>query len=183
MTRFNYRPSAFTRLFGDGWRIGVPVGIRAPIVALGGVIVLVAGGYVVEAHRVDALDAQLDGMSERLRVANAENARVDALESSVVRLRSVRAAIAHARRDTRQTVTTIIRIGNALPEATWLTRVRSSVDGQWSIAGRSTHVESIGTTLADVASLETGSPPQLVSVNAIGTSERILDFVIAWKHE
>ena len=50
----------------------------------------------------------------------------------------------------------------------------------WTINGRSTRVDEIGTMLRRVQELDRRGAARLVSIAATGRSGRILDFVISW---
>jgi hypothetical protein len=103
------------------------------------------------------------------------------LTAAVARLRAIQGGIAAARRDVIETTNTIAQVGNELPAQTWLTGVGSTPSGDWTIAGRSTHVDEIGTMLRRVQSIDPNASAHLVSIAATGRAGRILNFVIGWE--
>jgi hypothetical protein len=99
---------------------------------------------------------------------------------NIARMRTIQAAVGAARRDVLIATNTIARIGNDLPPATWLTSVGSTPAGAWTIGGRSTRVDEIGTMLRRVQGIDKRATVRLVSIAATGRSGRVLDFVIGW---
>ena len=182
MTRHDYRQSSFERIIGRRPRFTVPAAMYAPLVAVAVAALLVAAVYVVELQRCSDLDAQLAALHERIAVAQRADAHVDDLSRSVAQLRDVRRAVIAARRETLIAANTIARIGNRLPSETWLTSVQTNRAGSWSIAGRSTRVDQIGTTLAAIGDIDRTATTRLVSIDATGRTGRLLNFVIAWEH-
>jgi hypothetical protein len=98
-------------------------------------------------------------------------------------MRAIRAAVSAARRDVLVATNTIARIGNDLPPATWLTSLGSTPSGAWTIGGRSTRVDEIGTMLRRVQGIDQHATVRLMSIAATGRSHRVLDFVIGWDQQ
>jgi hypothetical protein len=180
MNRFNYRQSSIERLFGEAPLRRLTETIRLPIGVIGAAVFVLAGTCSIENHRVAALDADLAAVQIRVRAAASERARAERLTAVVVRLRAATAGIAAARREALAATNTIARIGNGLPEQTWLTGVGATADGTWTIGGRSTRVNEIGTMLRRIQDIDRNAAARLVSVVATGRGGRILDFVIGW---
>jgi Tfp pilus assembly protein PilN len=178
MTRFDYRQSSFERLAGRRRPIAIAPEMRLPLFALGAALLLVAATGLIEAQRLAGVNASAVALAERLAIARRDAARVDAERASVQRLRRLHDAVAASHRDTVIAENTIARIGNALPADTWLTRVASTPGGEWSIAGRSTHVEHVGAMLTTIGAADPAASARLVSINATGARGSMLDFVI-----
>lgn len=182
MIRFNYHQSACERLW-NGIAETVPVErIRLPAALLAAALLALAGAWCVELQRVTVLERDVAIQQARVRAVASDAARAQRLTADVERLRAVRDRIAVAKRDVLLATNTIARIGNALPPQTWLTTIGSTPDGTWTIGGRSTRVDEIGTMLRRVQGLDRGASARLVSIVATGRTGRILDFVIGWSH-
>jgi len=181
MNRFNYRQSPYQRFLAGTPVTAIAAQLRVPVAAIGAALLVVAAGWSLERHRVAALDAQLAGLQLRMQATAAGSARAERLTASVTRLRAIQGGIAAARRDVLETTNTIAQIGNELPPQTWLTGVGSTPAGDWTIAGRSTHVDEIGTMLRRVQGIDPNASARLVSIVATGRAGRILDFVIGWQ--
>jgi Tfp pilus assembly protein PilN len=153
--------------------------MRSALLAIAAAIVAVTLVALVERQRLAALDGELAVLADRIAVAERDDARSDALQHDVVRLRELCATLDNVRRDTTIATNTIVRIGNRLPPQTWLTSVQTDRAGSWTIGGRSARLDEIGTTLATVAQLEPAATTRLVSVNAAGIRGALLDFSIA----
>ncbi len=182
MTRYNYRQSRFERVVGRRPDMAIDRNMRSPIIAIGAALLLTAVVYGVEWQRVAVLDAELSALQDRIATAKQADIRVDTLGRSVAELRAIRTAVAGSRRDTVIVTNTIARIGNGLPAQTWLTSVQPGRSGTWSIAGRSTRIDQIGSTLASIGELDHAATARLVSINAAGKTGTMLDFIIAWEH-
>ena len=180
MNRFNYHRPPIARLCGDLPLSALTNRLRIPIAVVGIALVAVAGSGSLEAQRIAGLDAELDALQSHVQSAAATRARAERLTATVAKLRAMRAAMASARREAIDATNAIARIGNGLPEQTWLTNVGATPNGTWTIAGRSTRVAEIGTMLRHVADIDRSAPARLVSIAATGRSGHILDFVIGW---
>ena len=180
MKRFDYNQSRYHQLLAE-----IPLGtiamqLRLPVTACAAALLAVAAAWSLETHRIAALDLELSQMQLRVQATAADEARVERLTSAVAHQRAIQDGIAAARRDVLETTNTVARIGNELPEQTWLTAVSSTPAGAWTVGGRSTHVGEIGTMLRRVQGIDPKSTARLVSIAATGRSGRILDFIIAW---
>ena len=180
MTRFNYLQPVHER-----WCAGIPAialasSVRVPLLVIGLALLGVAATWSFEVHRAAQLQDELNGLQVRVQAAAGDERRARNLMTSVARLRTIRAAAGAARRDVLVATNTIARIGNALPPATWLTSVGSTPAGAWTIGGRSTRVDEIGTMLRRVQGIDQRATVRLVSIAATGRSGRVLDFVIGW---
>jgi hypothetical protein len=178
--RFNYLQPAHER-----WWAGIPAGalagsVRVPLLAIGLALLGVAAAWSFEMHRAAVLQAELSALQLRVQAAAGEERRARNLTSSVARLRTIGNAVSAARRDVLIATNTIARIGNDLPPATWLTSVGSTPAGAWTIGGRSTRVDEIGTMLRRVQGIDRRASVRLVSIAATGRNGRVLDFVIGW---
>jgi len=181
VTRFDYRQTTFERWLGRRPVFVVDRTMRAALLAIAAAIVAVAIVALIECRRLAALDGELAALADRIAVAERDDARSDALQHDVARLRDLCATLDGARRDTAIATNTIVRIGNRLPPQTWLTSVQTDRTGAWTIGGRSARLDEIGTTLAAVARLEPAATARLVSVNATGARGALLDFSIAFE--
>jgi Tfp pilus assembly protein PilN len=181
MRRFNFDQTAYQRLLAGTPVRAMVIQLRLPIAAIGAALLAVAGGWSIETQRIAALDAELSGLHARAQATAAGAARADRLTAAVARLRAIQDGIAAARRDVLETTNTIAQIGNQLPPQTWLTGVGSTAAGDWTIGGRSTRVDEIGTMLRRVQGIDPSATARLVSIAATGRSGRILDFVIGWE--
>lgn len=182
MIRFNYHQSAYERL-RDGLTGSVsPERVRLPVALLGAALLAVAGTWFLELQRVAVLERNLALQQARARATASDGARAQRLTADVERLRAIGDRIAAAKRDVLLAANTIATIGNELPPQTWLTTVGSTPDGTWTIGGRSTRVDEIGTMLRRVQGLDRNASARLVSIVATGRAGRILDFVIGWDH-
>ncbi len=181
MTRFDYRQTSFERWLGRRPVFVVDRPLRAAFLAIAAAIVAVGVVALIECRRIAALDGELAALADRIAVAERDDARSDALQRDVERLRDLCATVDGARRDTAFATNTIVRIGNRLPPQTWLTSVQTDRTGSWTIGGRSARLDEIGTTLAAVAQLEPAATTRLVSVNAAGARGALLDFSIAFE--
>ncbi len=180
MIRFNYLQPAHER-----WRAALPSvtlagTVRIPLLLLGCACLGFAATWTLEVHRAALLQDQLSALQLRVHAAAGNESRARNLMTAVARLRTIRAAVSAARRDVVVATNTIARIGNDLPPATWLTSVGSTPAGAWTIGGRSTHVDEIGTMLRRVQGIDQRATVRLVSIAASGRSGRVLDFVIGW---
>jgi hypothetical protein len=180
--RFNYLQPAYER-----WCNGIPAmalanSVRVPLVLIGLALLGVAATWTLEIHRAATLQDELSGLQLRVRAAASDERRAQNLMTRVTRMRTIRAAVTAARRDVIIATNTIARIGNDLPPATWLTSVGSTPAGAWTIGGRSTHVDEIGTMLRRVQGIDRSASVHLISIAATGRSGRVLDFVIGWDH-
>jgi hypothetical protein len=180
MIRFNYRQSAYERLFGDAPAIVLTSRLRVPLATIGAALLAVTATWSIQTNRVAGLDNELSALQSHVRAASSDEVRAERLTATVARLRALRAGIAAARREALAATNTIAQIGNGLPPQTWLTAVGSTPDGTWTIDGRSTRVAEIGTMLRRVQSIDDGATARLVSIAAIGRTGHILDFVIGW---
>jgi Tfp pilus assembly protein PilN len=178
--RFNYLQPPFER-----WCAGIPAvtlarSLRVPLLLMGFAFLGVAATWTYEVHRAALLQNELSALQLRIRAAASDERRARSLMTGVARMRSIRTAISAARRDVLVATNTIARIGNDLPPATWLTSVGSTPAGAWTIGGRSTRVDEIGTMLRRVQGIDQHAAVRLVSIAATGRSGRVLDFVIGW---
>ena len=183
MIRFNYLQPPHER-----WCAGVPAAalagsLRLPLVLIGLAFLSIAATWTFETHRIGMLEDQLSGLQSRIRTAANDERRARNLMTNVARLRTIRSAVSAAHRDVLVATNTIARIGNDLPPATWLTSVGSTSAGAWTIGGRSTRVEEIGTMLRRVQAIDQHASVRLVSIAATGRSGRILDVVIGWDQQ
>jgi len=180
MNRFNYRQSAYDRL-AAGASVPALVTRWRQLFAVGGAaLAILATAWSVDGHRLAVLDGELTELRLRVQAAEHGNARAVRLAAAVARLRALDERIADARRDLFTETNTIAQIGNGLPAQTWLTSLGATPAGDWTIAGRSTRVDEIGTLLRRVQSIDRNATARLVSVAATGHTGRILDFIIAW---
>jgi hypothetical protein len=180
VNRFNYHQSAYERLLA-----GVPAAmlterLRAPMAVIGAALLSVAATWSIETHRAAVLGDELTGLHARLQAAAANQTHAEHLTSSVARLRAIVERVALARRDVLVATNTIATIGNDLPPQTWLTSVGSTPTGDWTIGGRSTRVDEIGTMLRRVQGIDRNATARLVSIAATGRGARVMDFVIGW---
>ena len=180
MIRFNYLQPAYER-----WCAGIPAvalagSVRLPLLLIGLAFLGVAATWAFEAQRAGMLQDQLSALQRRVQTAAGDERRTRNLMTSVARMRTIRAAVRAARRDVIVATNTIARIGNDLPPATWLTSVGSTPTGAWTLAGRSTRVDEIGTMVRRVQSIDQRATVRLMSIAATGRSGRVLDFVIGW---
>lgn len=178
--RFNYHPSRRER-----WLAAVPLAafaqrlrLPAALTALAALIVFAA--WSLETQRLAAVDGDLSRLRQQVQAAAHEDARAERTIAEIARLRATAERVAAARRDVLVTTNAIARLGNELPPQTWLTGVGATPAGDWTIGGRSTRIDEIGTMLRRVQALDAGAAATLVSIAATGRRGRILDFVIGW---
>jgi hypothetical protein len=181
MKRFNFNQTAYQQFLAGTPVRAMVLQLRLPIAALGAALLAVTAGWSLETQRIAALDTELAGLQLRVQATAAGDARAQRLTAEVARLRAIQDGIAAARRDVLQTTNTIAQIGNELPPQTWLTGVGATPTGSWTIGGRSTRVDEIGTMLRRVQGIDRSATARLVSIAATGRSGRILDFVIGWE--
>ncbi len=179
MTGFDYRQSRIARLIGMRPAFAPTRALRHAVAAIAGALLLAGAAGIVEHARVAALDRDIATLAARGAAAERDDARVARLESTVAATHALLATIGDARRSTALAANTIVRIGNRLPPQTWLTRVTTDRTGAWSIGGRSTRLDEIGTMLGTIARLEGDATPRLVSVTAAGRRATLLDFTVA----
>jgi hypothetical protein len=182
MTRFNYRQSAYERLVAGASVTGLAARFRRPVAVVGAALLIVSAAWSIDTHRLAVLDGELTELQLRAHAAEAADGRAQRLMTAVARLSAIDERIAVARRDVFTVTNTIARIGNGLPPQTWLTSLGSTPTGDWTIGGRSTRVDEIGTMLRRVQGLDRNATARLVSIAATGRTGRILDFVIGWDH-
>jgi hypothetical protein len=180
VTRFNYLQPPHER-----WYAGIPAAalaasLRVPLLLIGVAFLSVTAIWSFERHRAGMLEDQLSGLQSRLHAAANDERHARTLMTTIARLRTIGAAVSAAHRDVLVATNTIARIGNDLPPETWLTSVGATPAGAWTIGGRSTRVEEIGTMLRRVQAIDQHATVRLVSIAATGRSGRILDFVIGW---
>lgn len=180
MTRFNYHPSARER-----WLAAVPLpalarSLRLPAALTAAAALIVLATWSFETQRLALLDGDLNRLRQQVGAAARDDARAQRANAEVARLRATAERVAAARRDVLLTTNAVAQIGNQLPPQTWLTGVGATPAGDWTIGGRSTRVDEIGTMLRRVQALDAGASATLVSIAATGRSGRILDFVIGW---
>lgn len=181
MKRFNYDQSAYQRFLAGTPASAIAAQLRVPLASIGAALLVVAAAWSFDTHRIAALDAELSQLQLRVQETAADDARAGRLTAAVAHLRALGNGIAAARRDVLETTNTIARIGNELPPQTWLTGVGSTPAGGWTIGGRSTHVDEIGTMLRRVQGIDPNASARLLSIAATGRAGRILDFVIGWE--
>lgn len=181
MIRFSYQQTRYRRLLAGTPAATLVAALRVPVAVIVTAALVVVAAWSLQTHRVAALDAQLADLQARIAATAADDARTKRLTADIAHLDAVQTRIASARRDVLEATNAIAEIGNGLPPQTWLTGVGSSPAGIWTIGGRSTHVDEIGTMLRRVQGIERGADARLVSVAAGGRTGRILDFVIAWE--
>jgi hypothetical protein len=179
--RFNYHPSARERFLSAAPLAAVTERLRLPAALVLAAVFIVLATWSFETRRVALLDDDLHRLQQQERAAAVDDARAERLIAEVARLRAAAERVAAARHDVLAATNAIARIGNELPPQTWLTAVGATPAGDWTIGGRSTRVDEIGTMLRRVQALDAGASATLVSVAATGRSGRILDFVIGWK--
>jgi Tfp pilus assembly protein PilN len=182
VTRFNYHQSAYERFVAGAAISQLAARVRLPVAVVGAALLIVAAAWSIDAHRLGVLDGELTALQLRAHAAEADDARAQRLMTAVARLRAIDERIALARRDVFMATNTIARIGNGLPPQTWLTSLGSTPAGDWTIGGRSTRVDEIGTMLRRVQGLDRNASARLVSIAATGRAGRVLDFVIGWDH-
>lgn len=180
MIRFNYLQPAHERWSASIPAITLASSVRVPLLLIGLALLGLAATWTFEVHRAEMLQEDLSGLQLRVRAAASDERLARNLMTSVARMRTIRAAVSAARRDVFVATNTIARIGNALPPATWLTSVGSTPAGAWTIGGRSTRVDEIGTMLRRVQGIDQRATVRLVSIAATGRTGRVLDFVIGW---
>lgn len=180
MTRFNYHPSAQERLLAAAPLAAWAERLRVPAALVIAAVLIVCATWSFETRRIARLDADLGRLQEQVRTAARDDAHAGRLIAAVVRLHATTERVAAARHDVLATTNAIAQIGNELPPQTWLTTVGATPAGDWTIGGRSTRVDEIGTMLRRVQAIDTRASATLVSVAATGRSGRILDFVIGW---
>jgi len=181
--RHDYRRRPFDAVRSAiGTNVAWPT-LRAPAALAGAVLVLLAAGWSIEAQRIGALDRELDMLQTRAGVAGVEAAAAQRLSAAIARDRAFENRILDARRATIASSNAVALIGNTLPAQTWLTNVSATPTGSWTIAGRSTHVSEIGTTLHAIQQLDRRAPAHLVSIAATGRNGDVLDFIIGWDRQ
>lgn len=182
MTRLNYHQAAHERFVAGVSTTELAARFREPLAVVAAALAIVLTAWSIEVHRIMGLDGELRDIQVRAHAAEADDARARRLTTAVARLRSVDERIALARREVFAVTNTIARIGNGLPPQTWLTSLASAQTGDWTIGGRSTRVDEVGTMLRRVQNLDRNATARLVSIAAGGRGGRILDFVIGWDH-
>lgn len=180
MNRIDYHQSLKKRIVAAASGVLAGERLRVPVAAIGAALIAITATWSLETHRISALDAELTALQARIVAARAGDARAERLSAAVVRLRALNRDVALARREAVIATNTVARIGNDLPPQTWLTQVGSTSAGTWTIDGRSTRVDEIGTMLRRVQSIDRGVTPRLISIAATGRAGRVLDFVIGW---
>jgi Tfp pilus assembly protein PilN len=176
---FDYRQSAVARVLGRRPAVALPRTLRPALAAIATALLLVAAVGAIERARIGGLDGELAALAARSAAAERDDARTERLEASVESLRALRADLDAARRSTALEANTIVRIGNRLPPQTWLTSVTTDPSGVWSIGGRSTRLDEIGTTLGTIARLDRRATTRLVAINASGRRASLLDFTVS----
>jgi hypothetical protein len=180
VNRFNYQQSPLERYFGGTSVRMLAERMRFPMAIIGAAVLALASTWSIETHRVADLDVQLAALALRVQAANGDRIAAERLAATVARLEATNAGLAAARREALAATNTIAQIGNGLPEETWLTGVGATPAGAWTIGGRSTRVNEIGTMLRRIQSIDKTAATRLVSIAATGRTGRILDFVIGW---
>jgi hypothetical protein len=178
--RHNYHQSAFDRIAEAARTSVLSARLRSPLAMIGAALLIVATAWSIDTHRLAALDGELTDLHARTLAAEAGATRANRLANAVARLRAIDERISVARRDAITATNAVARIGNDLPPQTWLTNLASTPSGEWTIGGRSTRVDEIGTMLRRVQNIDRNATARLVSIAATGRSGRILDFVIGW---
>jgi hypothetical protein len=178
--RFNYLQPAYERWYAGMPAVALAGAVRLPLLLIGLAFLGLAATWTIEMHRTATLQDELTGLQLRVRAAAGDERRARSLMINIARMRTIQAAVGAARRDVIIATNTIARIGNDLPPATWLTSVGSTPAGAWTIGGRSTRVDEIGTMLRRVQGIDKRATVRLVSIAATGRSGRVLDFVIGW---
>ena len=179
MNRFDYAGPSAERRVGIAAAALTGEPLRLPIVSLAAALLFVGGTWSVEAHRIAALDADLVTIAHRAQNAANDERRAGRLTIALATIAAVHDRISQARQSALTSTNTIARIGNALPPQTWLTGLQTAPSGSWSIAGRTTSIGEIGTTLGSIGRTGRSATTRLVSITAIGPAGRTLDFVIA----
>jgi hypothetical protein len=175
VTSFNYAPGRFrTRSTYGNARI------RLAVAAIGASLVFVTAAWSFETQRLTRLDDELGVMQSRAREARAAEDRLRRAQMTLDRLRLIDAELTAARQAAIATTNAVARIGNGLPPQTWLTDVRAAATGTWTIAGRTSRVAEVGSTLRSIQRLDRSTVARLVSIEAAGRSGRVLDFAIDW---
>lgn len=180
MMRHNYNQSRLNPLLGDAFIYIAAPHVRAVVAALGAALILIVALCSWEARRIGLLDNEIAELETRSVSASAEAARARQLTTILARDRAIEDRIARAHRSAVASTNTIAGIGNALPSQTWLTTVAAASTGSWQIAGRSTRVAEIGTTLRAIAAIDTRASTRLQTISATGRTGHVLDFVIGW---
>jgi Tfp pilus assembly protein PilN len=178
--RHNYHQSAFDRIAGAAWTALRSARLRSPLAFIGTALLIVATAWSIDERRLAALDGELMDLRGRVHDSEAAATRANRLTSAAVRLRAIDERVAAARRDVVGATNAVARIGNDLPAQTWLTSLASTPSGEWTIGGRSTRVDEIGTMLRRVQGIDRNATARLVSIAATGRAGRIMDFVIGW---
>jgi hypothetical protein len=181
--RHDYGQTLFSQLTGDITGRLALLRLRAAVLAIASLCIVGASVSSVELQRIAALDREYAALTQHAgQVAiDAQSAR--ALSGRIAHDRLLLERVAAARREATMSSNAIASIGNALPQQTWLTNVTTGGTGAWTIAGRSTRVAEVGSTLRAIARLDHRAAARLVSIAASGRSGAILDFVIAWDRQ
>lgn len=180
MIRYNYYQTQFERWFGHaGWSAPDAATQRSAAAAAVALALLVAL-WIGEAQRIAALDAQIARVRERAAAAATEAERVARLQHAVTTLRDRRRTLDEERLGGLDQSNQIARVGNRLPDGTWLDTLRTDASGSWTLNGRASRLAAIGSALRTLADLDSHGDPRLLSLTADARREHLLDFTIAW---
>jgi Tfp pilus assembly protein PilN len=155
--------------------------LRFALGTMGATLLLITVAWSVETLRLARLDGELAALAVAQAAARSVERDVARLQGDLQHLRALEAGVAMARREAIDTTNVVALVGNRLPERTWLTSIQATADGAWSIAGRTTHVAAVGSTLRSIGELNGTAAPHLQSISASGRTHRIVDFAIAWE--
>jgi Tfp pilus assembly protein PilN len=177
---FNYVPEG-GRLLPRWIALVRDTQLRFALGTIGATLLLITIAWSVETLRLARLDGELAALAVAQAAARAVEHDAARLQADLQHLRALEAGLATARREAIDTTNVVAVVGNRLPERTWLTSVQATADGTWSIAGRTTHVAAVGSTLRTIGELDGTAAAHLQSISASGRTRRIVDFAIAWE--
>ena len=183
MMRHNYQQSALSHVAGMVPGLPFRSHVRRSLAVFGSALLLTGGLWALEAHRIAALDTDLGRMREEAGSLAREARRSQQLADAVRRSSAIEMRIGEAHRVALDSTNAIARIGNLLPEETWLTNVAATPSGSITIAGRSTRVVEIGATLDAIQHIDARAATRLVSISTTGRTGNLHDFVIAWERD
>jgi hypothetical protein len=177
--RYNYQPSAFEQFAAHVPATTIDPALRRTLVRAGAILGALGILTAIELGRLATAEKDLDALRARAAASAPAAAAAARLTSDVEQLRATAAAIDRSRRDGLLRADDLVRVGNLLPEQTWLTAIHEDRSGTWSIEGRSTRLVEIGATLGALQRLDPRAGVHLVSVLGIGRG-RALEFTLTW---
>ena len=175
MIRHNYNPSLFERVFGSSVQAPLPQDWQRAAASVAAMCFVLTSIWGFEQHRSRQVDDELKRLDQQLVVTQADNERASALATSVSRSIEILARIRDAQRENARGTNLIAEIGNRLPGSTWLTGLQPTINGGWTITGRSTQIVEVGRTLVGLQRLASAGDVHLISI-AANDHGRILDF-------